>query len=186
MVIGTSHKIGLAALALAAPLSALAQASGAATATAEAAILDPGTVVKTADMNFGQIAKPASAGTVVLVPTASATCNVTGGLVRTGTCQPAEFTVMGQKQGRVRMREQNGGIITLLGPGGATMQVTNITLSTTDLTPINGAGGWNLGRHEITSNNGTARFRIGGTLHVNANQQGGAYNGTLQLEVNFN
>ena len=41
-------------------------------------------------------------------------------------------------------------------------------------------------RMRITSQNGIAHFRIGGTLHVGANQLVGTYTGSFQVEVNFN
>lgn len=153
---------------------------------ARVAILGPGSIAKAADMDFGQIAQPGNAGTVVLTPTPTATCATTGGLVRTGTCRAAEFIVLkGGGQGRVRIYEENGGTVTLTGPGGATMQITNFTLDVTDMTPTNGAGG-SLGRFRITSSSGLASFRIGGTLHVAAAQAPGAYTGTLDMRVQFN
>lgn len=152
---------------------------------ARVAILGPGSIAKAADMDFGQIAQPGNTGTVVLTPTPTATCTTTGGLVRTGTCRAAEFIVRETGQGRVRIYEENGGTVTLTGPGGATMQITNFTLDVTDMTPINGAGG-SLGRFHITSSSGLASFRIGGTLHVAAAQPPGAYTGTLDMRVQFN
>ncbi len=152
---------------------------------ARVAILGPGSIAKAADMEFGQIARPGNAGTVVLTPTPTATCATTGGLVRTGSCRAAEFIVSETGQGRVRIFEENGGTITLTGPGGATMQITNFTLDVTDMAHINGAGG-SLGRFQITSSSGLASFRIGGTLHVAAAQAPGAYTGTLDMRVQFN
>ena len=152
---------------------------------ARVAILGPGSIAKAADMDFGQIAQPGNTGTVVLTPTPTATCTTTGGLVRTGTCRAAEFIVRETGQGRVRIFEENGGTVTLTGPGGATMQMTNFTLDVTDMNPING-GGNGLGRFLITSSTGVASFRIGGTLHVAAAQAPGTYTGTVDVRVQFN
>lgn len=174
----------LVALALA-PLPARAQqATG--EAVAQVAMLQPGSVVKVADMEFGRITQPQSAGTVVLSPNSTATCTVTGGLVRIGPCRAAAFSLLATKQGRARLHHPGNGTITLSGPGGATMLVTNLTLGLSDLSQINGGGNANLGRYEITSQSGIATFRLGGTLHVNAGQVPGLYNGELIIDVQFN
>lgn len=169
------------------PTHVLAQVGGdTETTQTQAAILQSGTMAKLSDLDFGTIAQPGAAGTVVLTPTPTPTCATTGGIVRTGACQAAEFAVMERSNGRVRIRDLNGGQLTLAGPGGATMLVNNLTISVTDMTPIGGGGGWNLGRYQITSSSGIARFRLGGRLNVNAGQAGGAYSGTLSIQVNFN
>ena len=159
-----------------------------ATAPAQAGILDQGTMVKESDIDFGKIAQSGGAGTVVLTPTSTPTCSTTGGLVRTGPCTAAGWAVMARAQGqsRVRIRELNGGVVTLTNPGGATMIMNNLTIDVTDMVPTNGGGGWNFGRWLITSANEIGRFRIGGTLRVNAAQATGQYSGTLLIEVNFN
>jgi hypothetical protein len=183
---GVRLLFALAALTLFS-VPALAQVgSDTETAQAQAAILEAGTMAKLADMDFGVIAQPAAAGTVVLTPTPTATCATTGGLVRTGTCQAAEFAIMERRNGRARIRLLNGTTVTLTEPGGATMLLNNVTINVTDMTPIGGAPGWNLGHYQITSNSGIARFRLGGRLNVNAGQAHGTYTGTLNVQVNFN
>jgi hypothetical protein len=179
----------LAALALILfPAQAFAQ-SDTDTAPSVAVILDTGTMAKSQDMDFGDIAQPSAAGTVVLTPTPTATCGITGGVVmRTGPCTAAEFAILGRKNWLVRIREQNGGTIVLTGPGGATMTVTNMTIDVTDM--VNAPGGGNppgtFGRYRIVSDAGFATFRIGGRLNVNANQAFGDYTGTLSIQVLFN
>src|SRR5688500_15107828 len=82
----------LAALAFAVPAPALAQAgSDSETADAQAILLNPGTIVRVIDMDFGKIAQPATPGTVALTPVAAPTCTTTGGLAHTGDCQAAQF-----------------------------------------------------------------------------------------------
>jgi len=177
--------LALAAAAL--PAAAAAQVATA-TADARAAILDQGTMVKESDIDFGQIVRPVGMGTVVLAPTSTPTCTTTGGLIRSGPCTAAAWAVMARAQGqpRVRIRELNGGVVTLTNPGGATMIMNNLTIGVTAMTVTNGAGGWNFGRWLITSASEIGRFRIGGTLRVNAAQAAGQYNGTLVIEVEFN
>lgn len=164
------------------PAPALAQAVG--SAEAQVGVLEPGAVVAVADMNFGQILQPATAGTVVLTP--GSTCTTTGGLVRSGLCRSAQFSLMATRQARARLNHPGNGTVTLTGPGGATMQVTNLTLGVTDMTPTAGGGNANLGRFQITAQNGVATFRLGGTLHVGALQAAGTYTGQLVIDVQFN
>jgi len=173
------------------PTPAFAQYTGSDTETvdARAAILTPGSMAKLTDMDFGDIAQPSSPGTVVLTPTPTPTCGTTGGLVRTGDCQAASFAILKRGNGNnpVRIRELNNGQIVLLGPGGASMTVTNLTLSVTDLTTAPGGGPQGtMGNYRFSSSDGFASFRIGGTLHVAAQQPGGHYSGTLELEVQLN
>jgi hypothetical protein len=170
------------------PAQAFAQ-SDTDTAEASAVILDTGTMSRIQDMDFGDIAQPSTAGTVMLTPTPTETCGINGGVnMRTGPCQAAEFAIMGRKNWIVRVREQNGGAVTLAGPGGATMIMNNMTINVTDM--VNAPGGGNppgtFGRYRITSDDGFATFRIGGTLNVNANQAFGDYTGTLSIQVLFN
>jgi hypothetical protein len=179
---------------LAASFAALASSHAAAqavdgdTATAriQTVIQTPGSIDKTADMNFGSIAQSSNAGTVVLTPANSATCTTTGGLIRTGVCRAARFSIYGRRNWKVRIRETNGGVVTLNGPAGATMTMNAITMSYTDLTPVNGANGWNLGRYNIDNNTGIAEIWLGGTLNVGVAQTPGVYTGTVVIQIQFN
>ena len=109
----------LAALALVLfPAQAFAQSDDE-VVDARAVVLVSGTLAKIQDMDFGQIAQPSIAGTVTLSPTPIPTCGTTGGLVRTGPCEAAEFAIMGRKNDLARVRELNSGVVTLTGPGGA-------------------------------------------------------------------
>lgn len=166
------------------PAPALAQA--AASADAQAGVLVSGSIIAVADMNFGQILQPAAAGTVVLSPSSNATCTTTGGLSRSGPCRAAQFTLMATRQARARLDHPGNGTVTLTGPGGATMQMTNLTLSVSDMTPISGGGNANLGRFQLTAQNGVGNFWLGGTLHVGARQAAGTYTGQLVIDVQFN
>jgi hypothetical protein len=180
---------GLTALALAL-LSAAAQAqaveSDTASAQIQTVIQTPGSIDKTADMDFGSIAQSSNTGTVVLTPADSATCTTTGGLIRTGVCRAARFSIFGRRNWKVRVREMNGGVVTLNGPAGATMTMNAITMSYTDLTPVNGANGWNLGRYNIDNDTGIAEFWLGGTLNVGVAQTPGVYTGTVVIQIQFN
>jgi hypothetical protein len=178
----------LAFLALAVPAPVVAQvASDSGTADAIVAIMQPGTMTRLADMDFGQIAQPSVAGNVTMSPNFPA-CTPSAGIVHLGVCQPARFAIMGRKNWLVRIREMNGGTIVLTGPGGATMTVSMLSLGTTDMTPAPGGGGppGSFGRQQIISDSGAAEFRIGGRLNIAANQMQGSYTGTMTIQVLFN
>jgi hypothetical protein len=177
----------LALLALAVSPAASAQEVST-TAQAQAAILTRGAMARISNMDFGVIAQPAVAGTVTLVPTLTATCSTSAGIIHTGACKAARFAIMFRKHDKNRVREMNGGTIVLTGPGGATMTVTNLTIGgLTDMTQV-GTGGptGTFGRYNIDSDSGIASFNIGGRLNVGANQTPGSYSGTLTMNVLLN
>ena len=78
----------LAVAALACPAPALAQAvTDSASADAIVAIMQPGTMTRLADMDFGQIAQPSVAGSVTMSPNFPS-CTPTAGIVRVA-CWPS-------------------------------------------------------------------------------------------------
>ena len=166
--------------------AALAQNVDSDTAQTQVAVVDTGSVENTASMNFGRIAESANPGTILLTPAATASCTVTGGLIHTGACRAARFSVMGKKNGRFRIRENSGGTVVLTGHGVATMTVTNITFAASGMTSVNGANGWNLGNYKIDANSGIGQFYLGGTLHVNGSQTPGIYHGVIVIDVQLN
>lgn len=168
-----------------APLSARAQDS--AVANVRVGMIGPASVIKLQDMDFGRIAVFGTAGTVVLNPANSA-CTITGNLVQQGTCKRAEFTVQGRRNDRIRIREMNGGVVTLAGPGGATMTMTNFAINYSGMSPVSGGGNpqGTFGRYRMDANNGVGQFNVGGTLNVGAMQAPGVYNGTFVIQVLYN
>ena len=179
----------LALTALLVPSQAFAQAVGQSDsdqANAQAAVLSPGSIANTRDMNFGQIAQSNTAGTVTMTPAYTAVCTVTGGLVRTGQCTSAEFSIRGRRNNRVRIREINGGVVTLNRPGGGTMTDSYMTISVAGMTSVNGGNGWNFGNWRIDTNNGITEFWVGGRLNVGAAQPPGVYTGVMMIEIQFN
>lgn len=170
----------LAAMALL-PTQAFAQQVSGDTATArtQVAMLTPGSVAKIADMDFGSIAQSNTAGTVVLTPQLTATCTPSGTLIRTGACRAAHFSVYGKRNNRVFIRENNGGAVTLSGPGGATMLMDTMTIGVSGMSSKQGATGWDFGSWKVNAANGIAEFFVGGTLHVGVAQTPGVYTGTI-------
>ena len=166
-----------------------ALASGApvqATASAQAVLVEPLTLIKVQDLNFGRIVARPTAGTVIVDPNTGA-CSVTGPVLEVGSCAFAEFAGMGTR--RMTLRMQIPSTVTLTGPGGATMLADNFTLGLApDLTFI-GGNGHGLGngnrRYQINSPTGIFTFRLGARLNVGANQASGVYTGTFAVTAQY-
>src|SRR5580704_11042653 len=151
--------------------SSFAQAT--ATASASATIITPISIVKTVDMNFGNVAVSASlAGTAILAPAGTRTTGGGGGVTlpaTTGTVSAASFTVSGQASYTYA--------ITLPGSiniasGGNSMTVNSFT-STPATTGNLGVGG-------------SQTLNVGATLNVNAAQAPGAYTNATGVAVTVN
>src|SRR5690606_10993424 len=136
------------------------------------------------DLDFGDIVPSAGGGTVVMTSSATPTCTVTGGLVRSGTCKAAEFTGTAFAGAQLRVRRPNPNSITLTGPAGATMTVTAFTLGSPPPTVYAGPPPGNNPNHrfDVTAADGTYTFYVAGTLNVGGNQLPGVYNGTFQID----
>ena len=184
-------RIAAAALAIAAVFGAsAAQAADTDTAEAEAEILIPLSISKDVDLDFGQIAGPTTAGTVILTPTPVETCSTTGGLLRVGNCQAAQFTGWGSPNQIIRINLPNLPItLTNTNPAypGTTMQMTGRSIDgDPSLSYVSGNVNANgVVRYEIIEPSGVFGFRIGGTLSVGANQEPGVYQGTFTVTVSY-
>ena len=145
-------------------------------------LIEPLTLAKLADMDFGEIFVT-TGGTVVMTPGAVPTCTTTGGLVHSEECQPATFAGLGRTGQRVSVRRPNGRTITLTGPG-ADMLVTDLTIDGgVTLNPIQSNPVFE--RFRINTLDGSFIFWVGGTLNVNANQTPGLYTGTFDIRVDY-
>jgi hypothetical protein len=149
---------------------------------ARAALIEPLTLTKLADLDFGYII-PATGGTIILSPTVAPNCTTTGTLIQSGPCQPAAFAGLGAQGQRVRVRRPVGRTITLTGPGEA-MDITNITINgNPGLTPVRSNPNWE--RYLIASADGSFTFRVGGTLTVNPEQAPGIYSGSFDIRIDY-
>lgn len=180
-----------AIFALVAALSCIAApgqvaAQDTASAQTQITIQTPGSIEKTADLAFGSIVQPNAPSTVVLTPGATATCTPSAGLVRSGVCRAARFSIYGKRNWTVRIKDGTAGSVTLSSPAGDTMQMDSVTIATSGMTAMSGPPGWNLGRYRINTATGITEFWLGGTLHVNAAQPAGVYHGTVTIQVQFN
>ncbi len=152
------------------------------TVDARATLLGELTLVKSEDLDFGGIAGTV-AGTVAMTATASPTCTASAGLVHSGECQPASFIGKGQNGRIVRIKKPSADRITLTGPG-ADMTITNLVLDgSPELTSIQQTSGFS--RFRINSTTGFFTFRLGGRLNIGANQLGGLYTGTFNIDINY-
>ena len=180
--VGERAACAILAVAALAPLPLAAQATG--STVADAQILDPIVLGPGADLDFGQITIAGNPGTVLIQPNAGPTCATTGGLVHAGDCRAARFDGDVTFLFLLRVTRPVGNQITLTGPMGATMQVTNLTYGMT-------TAAWNLGlagndmRYLILTGNGNFTLYVGGTLNVAATQRPGVYTGTFALEFNY-
>lgn len=145
-------------------------------------IIEPLTITKLADLDFGDII-PSTGGMIVLSPTASASCTVTGAVIHSGACMAAQFAGSGTSGQQVRVRRPAGRTITLNGPG-ADMIVSDITINGNPaLNPVRSNPNWE--RFRIGSGDGIFVFRVGGTLTVNPDQAPGVYTGTFDIRLDY-
>ena len=143
-----------------------------ATATASATIVAPIAITKTVDMNFGNVAVAAVAGTVTLDPAGTRTAG--GGVTlpaTTGTVAAAEFDVTGAVNFTYAITLP-AAAVTIDDGAANTMTVTAFT-STPSGTGDLGAGG-------------AQTITVGATLNVGANQVPGTYLSATPFTVTVN
>jgi len=178
------------ALTLCAPAQAKEVAS--ATATTQAVVVAPTTIIKVQDMSFGKIVARPQPGTVT-INGATGACTVTGPILQVDTCRQAIFAGMGTRNMRARISLDS--IISLTGPG-QTMVLDQVFLSNDSTISFSGnpnANGQGVGltqgngnqRYTISSPTGIYTLKIGGRLNVNANQLPGIYNGSITVTVQY-
>lgn len=142
------------------------------TATATATIITPIAISNTADMDFGNVASSATAGTVVLTPAGAR--STTGGVTlpaTIGTVSAATFDVTGESGFTYAITLP--GVATTITSGGNTMTVGTWTSNPSGTGTLTG---------------GTSTLTVGATLNVGINQPAGTYvSGTpFTVTVNYN
>lgn len=151
--------------------SATSFAQVSATATATSTIVAPIAISKTVNMNFGNVAVNANAGTVVL--SHAGTRSASGGVTlpaTSGTIAAAEFTVTGQA----------GYTYSVTLPSTATTVTSGSNNMTVTAFTSNLAGG------NGTLTNGTETLKVGATLNVGASQAAGTYISATPFTVTVN
>jgi len=143
------------------------------TATATGTIVTPIAIANAGNMNFGNVAVSATAGTVILAPAGTRT--LTGGItlpVITGTVTAAKFNVTGTANYTYSITLPT--TATTVTSGGNTMTVTDFTSTPTPTGLLNGSG--------------AQEIQVGATLNVAGSQAAGTYiSGTpFEVTVNYN
>jgi hypothetical protein len=153
---------------------ALTAASGAQAATqagtSKAITLRPLSIVKLRDLDFGRLASGTTAGTVVIDPNTDGRTTTGGVLAAGGTPQAAQFFTFATGNQTLQVTRGPLPVLSRAG-GGATMNVTQLTLNGPVLRIIGAAGLLDL--------------RVGGTLAVAANQLDGVYSGNFDITVTY-
>ncbi|HEY0611231.1 MAG TPA: DUF4402 domain-containing protein [Chitinophaga sp.] len=152
--------------------SSKAIAQETATATATATIVTPIAITKATDMNFGNVAvQSATAGTVVLPPSATPTRGTTGGVTlpaTAGTVSAASFTVTGEDAYTYSISLPASVTIT---SGSNSMTVNTFTSSPSPTGLLTG---------------GEQTLFVGATLNVAAAQASGTYVSSTPFNVTVN
>jgi len=172
--VGTSRirilRKALLCLSLVALQSATPSWGGTATAPARAITIRPLSILNLGDLDFAINSGGATAGTVVIDPTTDARTTTGGTIATGGTPIAARFISYGGPLQTLQVTRGPLPVLTRAG-GGATINVTQLTLNGPTTRFLNGAGLLDL--------------RVGGTLAVAANQPGGSYSGTFQITVTY-
>jgi len=162
-------KIALAgSIAAAAMISSGAQAATE-TVGADAEIIPAVTLGTPTDIDFGTIAADATGGSAVVAASSGATTTCAT-LTCIGSSNPGSIVVTSEADQTVSVSFAATGTVEL-STGGATP-------STMTMTP-------SLSQTSFTST-GTDTIYVGGTLAVGANQAAGTYNGTFDVNVDYN
>ncbi|WP_162987095.1 DUF4402 domain-containing protein [Sphingomonas paeninsulae] len=150
--------------------TSLPACAGVATAKASVTTLRKLSLLNLTDLDFATNIAGTTAGTVTIDPDDDTRTNTGGTIAAGGTPQAAKFYTYG---GALQNLQVNRGALPVLARvgGGATMNVTGLTLNGPVLRFLNAAGLLDL--------------RVGATLAVGPNQLPGAYTGTFQIIVTY-
>ena len=155
----------------------VSQAANNATASSTGTVVQPISISKTLDLNFGKFMAGASLGTVV-VSTANAQ-SVTGGVTSSASlgasAKAATFTVTGEPSSSYAISYPN---TTTLTGAGAPLTLDTFTNAVDAGTVAAGVGTLPVaGSHTLS---------VGATAHVAASQVAGVYTGSFDVTVNYN
>jgi hypothetical protein len=144
--------------------------SATASTAVSAITLRPLSLLKLRDLDFATNISGATAGTIIIDPTTDARTTTGGVTAAGGTPQAAQFYTYGGPLQNVQVNRGPLPVLNRAG-GGATMNVTGLTLNGPTLRFLNAAGLLDL--------------RVGGTLNVTANKLAGDYSGTFDIIVTY-
>lgn len=140
-------------------------------AAAKAIALKPLSILKISDLEFGTLIAGATTGTVIVDATTDARTTTGGTTAAGGTAKAAQFLTYGTAGKVLQVNRGPLPVLSRVG-GGATMNVTGLTLNGPTTRTINPAGVLDL--------------RVGGTLAVGVNQLEGTYTGTFDIILTYN
>ena len=172
-IVGTKSRHYLGALAACAiGVGMMPGKTDAATAStsAKAIALRPLSLLNLRDLDFGTNISGTVNGTITVNPTTDARTTTGGAVSAGGAPQAAQFYTYGGPLQNVQVNRGPLPVLTRAG-GGATMNVTGLTLNGPTLRFLSAAGLLDL--------------RVGGTLDVPANSLSGDYAGTFQIIVTY-
>ena len=178
---GTALRIALATVAFATGGTAKAAPGDSFTlpGQAQARVVEPVDIQPVADLRFGRIMQPASAGTLTVRPdgTTATTGGVTGNANTPQAVNgrgPAVFALFGDPNRRFNASTTSN----------TSLQIT-VTSSTASMTVNQFRDNTGPGFDQLDSNGYYALF-VGARLNVNANQQVGNYTGNFLVTVRYN
>lgn len=162
-------------------VAAQAQVTG--SASTEATIVAPITILNTVDLNFGNLAVSAVGGVVTLSPSDPAIRNQVGGVtfpVVIGTVTAAEFAVTGEPDGTYDITVPSTVVVitNTTGVGGETMDVDNFTSASDP--PGAGVG------EGLLDPSGVGVLFVGADVTVAAAQAAGVYQSAADFDVTIN
>ncbi|WP_293881675.1 DUF4402 domain-containing protein [Sphingomonas sp.] len=144
--------------------------AGIATASASAITLRKLSILNLSPLDFATIIATPAAGTITIDPDDDSRSSTGGSMGAGGVPQAAKFYTYGGPLQNLQVNRGPLPVLTRVG-GGATMNVTGLTLNGPVLRFLDAAGLLDL--------------RVGGTLAVGANQATGTYTGTFQIIVTY-
>jgi Domain of unknown function (DUF4402) len=147
-------------------------------ATSRGQIRRPVTLINSRDLNFGNIIRGVTAGTVTINARTGARTR-TGGTVLQGTGFSSALFAGTGSGGRLVRLTVGAPTITLIGPAAATMTVNTLRIS------VGGANQQTLPRNTTLPASGNQSFAIGGRVNVAANQLDGDYTATFNLTMDY-
>lgn len=172
------QKLGAAVIAVAA-FAAMPAHAGTKQGDAEITVVRPLSFVMDDGLDFGNVIRGTTAGTVTVAPNGTRTR--TGGVILAngGGQKAASFAGMGANNQRVDISLGAASIL-VTGPG-APMRVHTFVLGSTPTAVLTATPQ----RFRINSATGIFYFPVGATLDVAANQAAGRYTGNWTITLNY-
>lgn len=162
-------------------LTTPAMANDTASSSSEAVVLDPLSILKDKDLNFGLILPGSSQGFVTLAPEDSSVTSTGGVLALAGQTQAATFYGYGTYRQFLRLSVSANTYQLQRDGGSETMQLDRLLISSSPETQLTS----NPKLFYIGSRNGFFSFSLGGRLRVNANQTPGVYIGEIDVRIEY-